>query len=78
MNILTNPFVQIKNDPTDNIPSHCARVTHCVIHHIWALQVNLFQKLATSAEHVVYQNCSDCQNKNNNLCTQHVLTSQFS
>ena len=37
------------------------------------LQVNLFQKLATSAEHVVYQNCSECQNKNNNLCTQHVL-----
>ena len=28
-----------------------------------ALQVNLFQKLATSAEHVVYQNCSECQNK---------------
>ena len=37
------------------------------------VQVNLFQKLATSAEHVVYQNCSECQNKNNNLCTQHVL-----
>ena len=30
---------------------------------LWVLQVNLFQKLATSAEHVVYQNCSDCQNK---------------
>ena len=27
------------------------------------LQVNLFQKLATCAEHVVYQNCSECQNK---------------
>ena len=39
------------------------------------VQVNLFQKLATSAEHVVYQNCSECQNKtkNNNLCTQHVF-----
>ena len=40
-----------------------------------SLQVNLFQKLATSAEHVVYQNCSECQKKakKNNLCTQHVL-----
>ena len=37
------------------------------------IQVNLFQKLATSAEHVVYQNCSECQNKNNNLCTKIVL-----
>ena len=35
--------------------------------------MNPFQKLATSAEHVVYQNCAECQNKNNNLCTQHVL-----
>ena len=31
---------------------------------IWQwIQVNLFQKLATSAEHVVYQNCPECQNK---------------
>ena len=37
------------------------------------LQVNLFQKLTTSAEHIVYQNCSECQNKSNNLCTQYVL-----
>ena len=37
------------------------------------VQVNLFQKLATSGEHVVYQNCSECQKKSNNLCTQHVL-----
>ena len=27
------------------------------------VQVNLFQKLITSGEHVVYQNCSECQNK---------------
>ena len=27
----------------------------------------------TSSEHVVYINCSECQNKNN-LCTQHVLS----
>ena len=29
-----------------------------------------------SSEHVVYINCSECQNKNkkNNLCTQHVLS----
>ena len=29
-------------------------------------------KLRIPAEHVVYQNCSECQNKNN-LCTQNVL-----
>jgi hypothetical protein len=28
------------------------------------VQVYLFQKLATSGEHVVYKNCSECQNKN--------------
>ena len=34
----------------------------------------------TSSEHVVYINCSECQNKNKNkyLCTQHVLRLQFS
>ena len=38
------------------------------------VQVNLFQELATSAEHVVYQKCSECQNKQkSNFCTQHVL-----
>ena len=33
-----------------------------------------------SSEHVVYINCSECQNKNKkyNLCTQHVLNLQFS
>ena len=27
------------------------------------VQVNLFQKLTTSVEHAVYQDCSECQNK---------------
>ena len=31
----------------------------------------------TNSEHVVYINCSECENKNN-LCTQHVLSLQFS
>ena len=30
--------------------------------------VNLFHKLTTSAEHVVYQNCSECQNKTETTC----------
>ena len=33
--------------------------------------------LRTYSEHVVYINCSECQNKNN-LCTQHVLSLEFS
>ena len=34
---------------------------------------------STSSEHLVYINCSECQNKNrkNNLCTQHVLSLYF-
>ena len=36
-----------------------------------------FMKIASS-EHVVYINCSECQNKKNNLCTQQVLSLQFS
>ena len=32
-----------------------------------------------SSKHVVYINCSECQNKNkNNLCTQYVLSLEFS
>ena len=27
----------------------------------------------TSSEHAVYINCFECQNKKNNLCTQHDL-----
>ena len=38
------------------------------------VQVYLFQKLATSGEHVVYKNCSKCQNKKQSvytICSQH-------
>ena len=35
------------------------------------LQVNLFQKLATSAEHFVYQNCSEWQNKTKTTICAH-------
>ena len=31
-----------------------------------------FSEARNICEHVVYQNCSEGQNKNNNLCTQHV------
>ena len=41
------------------------------------IQVNLFQKLATSGEHVVYQNCSECQNKTT-ICSAGILSLQFS
>ena len=57
----------------------CAKITNLCLFQkrleniIGELQVNLFQKLAISAEHVLYQNCSSKQNKSNNLCTQHVL-----
>ena len=37
----------------------------------WKLQAQ--NMLRTWSEHVVYINCSECQNKNNNVCTQHVL-----
>ena len=37
-----------------------------------APKVNLFQKLATSAEHVMYQNCSECQNKTK-ICVQNMF-----
>ena len=48
-----------------------------------SLQVNLFQKLTTSAEHVVYQNCSECQNKKQQqfvytTCSAGILSLQFS
>jgi hypothetical protein len=48
-----------------------------------AVQVNIFQKLATSAEHVVYQNCSECQNKQKQqfvytTCSADILSLQFS
>ena len=45
------------------------------------VQVNLFQKLATSAEHVVYQNCSECQNKTKTticICSPGIMSLQFS
>ena len=42
-----------------------------IVHWITSL-VQENSKLRTCWEHVVYMNCSECQNKNN-LCTQHVL-----
>ena len=36
------------------------------------VQVNLFQKLITSGEHVVYQNCSECQNKTKTTICVHI------
>ena len=42
------------------------------------VQVNLFQKLATSAEHVVYQNCSECQNKTKTTICVHKLFCRYS
>ena len=42
------------------------------------VQVNLFQKLATSAEHVVYQNCSECQNKTKTAICVHKLFCSYS
>ena len=42
------------------------------------LQVNLFQKLPTSAEHVVYQNCSECQNKTKTTIWVHNMFCRYS
>ena len=39
------------------------QVNHPYIDFLLIIQVILSQKLATSAEHFVYQNCSECQNK---------------
>ena len=50
------------------LPSESSNL--CSVVHI---QVNLFQKLATSAEHVVYQNCPECQIKKKQFELTHVL-----
>ena len=42
------------------------------------VQVNLFQKLTTSAEHVVYQNCSECQNKTKTTICVHNMFCRYS
>jgi hypothetical protein len=42
------------------------------------VQVNLFQKLATSGEHVVYQNCSECQNKTKTTICVHNIFCRYS
>jgi hypothetical protein len=42
------------------------------------VQVNLFQKLATSAEHAVYQNCSECQNKTKTTICVHNMFCRYS
>ena len=42
------------------------------------LQVNLFQKIATSAEHVVYQNCSECQNETKTTICAHNMSCRYS
>jgi hypothetical protein len=49
-----------------------------MIHRSELLQVNLFQKLATSAEHVVYQNCSECQNKTKTTICVHNMFCRYS
>ena len=43
-----------------------------------AVQVNLFQKLATFAEHVVYQNCSECENKTKTTICVHNMFCSYS
>ena len=42
------------------------------------LQINLSQKLATSAEHVVYQNCSECQNETKTTICVHNMFCRYS
>ena len=49
-----------------------------VQNRIQLVQVNLFQKLATSAEHVVYQNCSECQNKTKTTICAHNMFCRYS
>ena len=39
--------------------------------HYYYYSLYLFKKLTRAGEHVVYKNCSECQN---NFCTQHVLS----
>ena len=47
-------------------------------HSILFVQVNLFQKLTTSAEHVVHQNCSECQNKTKTTSCVHNMFCRYS
>ena len=42
------------------------------------VQVNLFQKLATFAEYVVYQNCSECQKKRRTTIYVHNMFCRYS
>ena len=51
-------------------------VIHVLV--LFAVQVNLFQKLATSAEHVVYQNCFECQNKTKTAICLHNMFCRYS
>ena len=44
----------------------------------YLVQVNLFQKLATSAEHFFYQNCSKCQNKTKTTICVHNMFCRYS
>ena len=46
-----------------NLLSYCGLIDAKIRASEKDLRVNLFQKLATSGENVVYQNCSECQNK---------------
>ena len=48
------------------------------VHKRVFLQVDLFQKLATSVEHVVYQNCSECQNKTKTTICVHNMFCRYS
>ena len=59
----------------ENIPKLIFNLIPVTSNNSWpVLQVNLFQKLATSAEHVVCQNCSECQNKTKiTICVHNML-----
>ena len=46
---------------------------HQLTHKQLFIELRVQYMKITSSEHVVYINCSECQNKNN-LCTQHVLS----
>ena len=47
-------------------------------YEILTVQVNLFQKLAKSAEHVVYQNCFEFQNKTKTTICVHNIFCRYS
>ena len=73
-------------NPSWSVCLVCTMWSETLCSHIWVfifsynsmVQVNLFQKLATSAEHVVYQNCSECQNKTKTTICVHNMFCRYS